>query len=216
MDHLLSVRRQVLDGITAIDAVKRTLDGQADLSVYQRYLKNVYYYACHSAAVIAVAGSRCVTTHPNLAHYLMRHANEELGHEKWALNDLVAIGVPEAEVRASRPVPACAAMVGFEYLVAEKLNPVGIFGWLYTLEAMGNDLGGRIGEAMKASIGKDKSGVKFIEGHGIADHDHTDDLTRVISHQIKDPADRADVDFVADVVADLYVRMFEQIAQGHA
>src|SRR5580704_6290581 len=123
MDHLLAVRRQVFSGITSIGAVQKVLSGSPNINVYQRYLKNVYYYACHSAAVIAVAGSRCVNTHPELAHYLMRHANEELGHERWALNDLVQLGVPEAEVRASRPVPACAAMVGFEYLVAEKLNP---------------------------------------------------------------------------------------------
>jgi hypothetical protein len=214
MDHLLAVRRQVFSGITSIGAVQKVLSGSPNINVYQRYLKNVYYYACHSAAVIAVAGSRCVNTHPELAHYLMRHANEELGHERWALNDLVQLGVPEAEVRASRPVPACAAMVGFEYLVAERLNPVGIFGWLYTLEAMGNDLGGTIGEAMKAAIGKG-GGVKFVEGHGVADHDHTDDLTQVIEHRIKDASDRADIDFVADVIADLYVRMFEQIAAGH-
>ena len=115
-------------------------------------------------------------------------------------------------VRASRPLPACAAMVGYEYYVAGHANPVGLFGWLYTLEAMGDDLGGRIAQAigphLDATGGR---GVKFLHGHGVADHDHTADLTRMISTHITEPADRADVDHVADVVGELYVSIFRQI-----
>ena len=74
----------------------------------------------------------------------MHHADEELGHEQWALDDLAVLGVPAQLVRASRPVPACAAMIGYEYYIAAHANPVALFGWLYTLEAMGDDLGSRI------------------------------------------------------------------------
>jgi hypothetical protein len=60
-------------------------------------------------------------------------------------------------------------------------------------------------------MGSGKRGVKFIAGHGIADHEHTADLTRVISRHITAPEDIGDVNHVADVSADLYLRMFEQI-----
>lgn len=213
MEHLLKVRQEVIAGITSLDAVKEVLAGHPDLDLYRSYLKNVYYYASHSAAVIALAGSRCTISHPALSNYLMVHANEELGHELWALQDLEAIGVPADEVRASRPVPACAAMVGYEYFIAGHANPVGIFGWLYTLEAMGNDLGGRIAAAVGPLLGGRGGGIKFLEGHGVADRDHIQDLTNVIS-TIGDPQDQADINHVADVIGDVFVRMFQQIAAG--
>lgn len=215
MDHLLRVRRQTLEGIVAVEAVRGTLAGRLDSVLYAAYLKNVFHYAQHSSTVIAMAGARCVRTHPELAHYLLVHAEEELGHEQWALDDLAALGVSAEQVRSSRPVPACAAMIGYEYYLAGHANPVGLFGWLYTLEAMGDDLGGRMAQAVGSRLGASgESGIRFLAGHGIADHAHTADLTRMISEHIRDPADRADVRHAADVVGDLYVRMFQQVAAG--
>ena len=213
MDHLLAVRQQTLRGIIGVDAVAAALDGRIDPALYAAYLANVFHYAQHSAAVIGLAGGRCTRKHPDLARYLLRHAEEELGHEQWALDDLAVLGVSAEKVRSSRPVPACAAMIGYEYYIAGHANPIGLFGWLYTLEAMGDDLGGRIAQAVGAQLGgADMQGVKFLSGHGIADHEHTAELTRVISKLVTDPADRAEIDHVADVVGDLYVRMFHQIA----
>lgn len=212
MEHLLRVRQRVLDGILCVDLVKNTLAGRLDPAMYVAYLTNVFHYAQHSATVIAMAGARAVQRHPELARYLMHHADEELGHEQWALDDLAALGVPEQTVRASRPVPACAAMIGYEYYIAGHANPLALFGWLYTLEAMGDDLGSRIAKAIGAQMGGPEGrGLKFLAGHGVADHDHTADLMRVISAHLTDPADRAEMEHVADVVADLYVSMFRQI-----
>jgi len=212
MEHLLRVRQRVLDGILSVEVVKDVLAGRLDRAVYIAYLSNVFHYAQHSATVIAMAGARAVQRHPELARYLMHHADEELGHEQWALDDLAALGVPAETVRASRPNTACAAMIGYEYYIAGHANPVALFGWLYTLEAMGDDLGSRIAQAIGPQLaGTGGRGLKFLAGHGETDHDHTADLTRMISTHITDPADRADVDHVADVVGELYVSMFQQI-----
>lgn len=213
MEHLLHVRQRVLEGIVSVEGVKEALAGHLDRAIYISYLTNVFHYARHSATVIAMAGARAVQRHPGLARYLIHHADEELGHEQWALDDLAALGVPAETVRASRPVAACAAMIGYEYYIAGHANPVALFGWLYTLEAMGDDLGSRIAEAIGPQLdGTGGRGLKFLAGHGVADHDHTADLTRMISTHITDPADRADVDHVADVVGELYVSIFRQIA----
>ncbi|MGZ5710742.1 MAG: iron-containing redox enzyme family protein [Burkholderiales bacterium] len=211
MQYLIAVRQRVLRELTGIETIQAVLAGKPDLAVYARYLTNVFHYACHSAEVIALAGARCTRSHPEASQYLLHHAREEMGHELWALDDLRALGMDEQAVRAGRPVPACAAMIGFEYYVAGRTNPVGLFGWLYVLEAIGDDLGKRVAAGLQNALGGSQRGIKFVAGHGVADHEHTADLTQVISQHIRAAQDVADVNHVADVSADLYVPMFQQI-----
>ena len=214
MDYLLDVRRAVLERIKATDAVGRLFSGGFDPQVYGRYLTNVWHYAIHSSTVIGLAGARAVRDNPKLADYLLHHAREELGHDEWALQDLAALGLDEATVRRTRPVPACAAMIGYEYYIAGHANPVGLFGWLYVLEAMGDDLGHIVSDLIEAG-GNLPDGVKFLRGHGEADAAHTEDLTRQIRDNVND-RDRPDIHHVADVVGDLYVRIFEEIGRNGA
>jgi heme oxygenase len=210
MQYLTAVRKRVLEGITATPIVASVLSGDADPQAYARYLTNVWHYAQHSSTVIGLAGSRCVARNPRLADYLLHHAREELGHEQWALDDLAVLGVTPESVRASRPVVSCAAMIGYEYYVAGVANPVGLFGWLYVLEAMGDDLGGMVAKALGSALQLD-SGLKFLAGHGEADVEHTRDIIEQIEQHV-DEQDLPDVHHVADVVADLYVRMFHELS----
>jgi heme oxygenase len=213
MEYLLGVRKRVLERLTSTRAMAAVLSGSVERSAYARYLTNVYHYARHSSTVIAMAGARCVDGHPKLADYLLRHAQEELGHDEWALADLADLGMDAEAVRATRPTPSCAAMIGYEYFVAGHANPVGLFGWLYVLEAMGDDLGEKVARRLDESLGLSGKGLRFLAGHGRADHDHTADLTHQIAANVCSAGDRADIHHVADVVAELYVRMFEEVTQ---
>jgi heme oxygenase len=168
---------------------------------------------------MALGASRCTVTHPKLAAYLLHHASDEQGHDAWALADLADLGVPEAEALALRPVPACAAMVGYVHFLAGHANPVGLFGWMYVLEAVGNDLGTIVGKQLASGIGGGGGGkgpVRFVAGHGVADKDHTAELAEQISAHVTTPSDRADVAEAATVVADLYLRMFREIGGEEA
>jgi pyrroloquinoline quinone (PQQ) biosynthesis protein C len=212
MEYLDKVRANVREALAGIPIIADAIAGKADPKFYARYLTNVWHYAQHSATVIGLAGTRCVLSHPPLAQYLLHHALEELGHEQWALDDLKALGVTEAEVRKSRPVPACASMVGFEYYIAGHGNPVALFGWLYVLEAMGDDLGHIVAKGFKEGLDL-PDGVKFLAGHGEADEEHTKDIIEQIETNIKGD-DLEDVHYVAGVIADIYTRMFQEIAAG--
>jgi heme oxygenase len=212
MERLEQLRGQVRAALLGLDGIQAVVDGKADPAFYRRYLENVWHYAQHSSVVIGLAGSRCVNSHPALAQYLLHHALEELGHDEWALEDLAALGADVAAARASRPVPACAAMIGFEYFTAGHANPAGLFGWLYILEAMGDDLGHLVAEKVAAGLSL-PDGVRFLAGHGDADEDHTREIIEQIKTNMP-AADMPDVIHVAEVVADLYVRMFQEIGDG--
>jgi heme oxygenase len=208
MEHLIAVRQRVIAELPATRIVQGLLAGQPDRDAYVRYLVNVYSYAQYSPKVMAIAASRCLATHPALARYLLRHAEEEQGHDLWALADLADLDVAEAAARRLKPTPACAALIGYIHYVAAYANPVGLFGWMYVLEAVGNDLGTPIAQRLRDWL--DGKATRFVEGHGVADTDHTRDLTEQIETHITSERDRADVDQVADVVADLYLRLFRE------
>lgn len=215
MNHLVDVRKRVRAGLEATTVVKSALAGTVNRDQYARYLANAWHYARNSPKVMAIASARCMDDHPELAAYLLRHAEEERGHDQWALADLRALGVKETSVRESAPVPACAAMIGYIHYVAGVANPVGLFGWMYILEAVGEDLGAAIAGKLKAAMPSDAS-HRFVTGHGVSDVGHTHELTEQIERHVRDKEDVRDVDRVADVVADLYVRMFREIGEERA
>ena len=211
MDRLIMLRKQVAEEFQCTRLFKTLFAGAFDTTAYVRYLLNAYYYAQYSPKIMALAASRCIDSHPDLGAYLLHHANEERGHDLWALEDLRDLGVNEAEARSARPVPACAAMVGYVHYVAGFSNPVGVFGWMYVLEAVGSDLGAVVADRLKTMVGGSTAGLRFVTGHGVTDVRHTDELARQIQDHVRRDQDLADVTHVAEVVADLYPRMFREI-----
>jgi len=214
MEHLLEVRKRVFAELRDTKVVKDLFAGTPDPAAYVRYLINAYNYAQHSPKVMAVAAARCTDTHPELATYLLRHAIEEQGHYQWALEDLRDLNVGDAEAQAARPVPSCTAMIGYIHYIAGYANPVGLFGWMYVLEAVGNDLGALVAKALKDALKLSGSGgLRFVARHGVSDTEHARELTEQIQRYVTQDADLKEVCYVADVVADLYVRMFREIGK---
>ncbi|MER8460324.1 iron-containing redox enzyme family protein [Mesorhizobium sp. M1300] len=219
MDTMTDIRKHVYARMRAMPVVRAILDEalvgarlEEWTRAYVRYLSEVAgKYSPHSPRVMALAASRCMSTHPELARYLMHHAEEEQGHEQWAYDDLKAFGISVREFSAARAVPSCAAMIGYTYYVAGHLNPVGIFGWMYVLEAVGDDLGTAVADNIRSKLRIADKGVRFVAGHGVADHDHTRQIAVQIERHIRRPQDLADIENVATVVANLYVRMFQEI-----
>lgn len=212
MDELLAIRKRVYEELSATRIVEELLDGKTDLEAYKRYLFNAWNYARFSPVVMALGASRCVGTHPELARYLLHHADEETGHDAWAVADLQDLGVDEDTTRASRPVNACASLIGYVHYLAAFGNPVALFGWMYILEAVGKDLGTIAGKELMAVL-TEKKAVRFVAAHGVADSEHADELAEQISKYVKTGEDRRDVVESARVVADLYLRMFREIGQ---
>jgi heme oxygenase len=211
MERLPAIRKQLVEDLTRTRVLKSVLDGSLDRDAYVRYLVNAYNYAQYSPRVMALGASRALATHPELASYLLHHATEEQGHDLWALADLGDLGVPEAVARARRPVLACSALIGYVHFAAGHAKPIGLFGWMYVLEAVGNDLGTEIARRIDEGLKLGGRALRFVAGHGIADQDHTAEITEKIERHLEAPEDRRFVQEVAEVSGDLYLRMFREI-----
>lgn len=209
MQALRTIRHEIQQQLLATPVVARAAAGNMSVADYTRYLTNVWHYASQSSRVIGLAASALVNSHPPLAQYLFHHANEELGHDAWAAADLAHLGMSDAELHASRPTFHCEAMIAYEFYLARGPKPVALFAWLYVLESMGDDLGGKIAQA----IAQDEhmaGALRFLAGHGEADVAHTADLTAMIEQHIHG-SDMDEVVHAAGVVRDLYVGLFQDI-----
>ena len=213
MTALDTFRTQNIERIQSTHLVQSITKGKPERHHYIGYLLNVYHYAQHSPTVIALAASRCVQTHPELGRYLFRHAEEEIGHEHWALSDLKDCGLPENHIQQTRPTPACLSMIALEYYVAGTWNPVALFGWLYALESLGDAMGSILSKSLNQGLQLSGKAVYFLEGHGEADHHHTRDLEAQITQHVTNPKDFDDIIYIADVSSGLYARMIEEVGE---
>lgn len=211
MEQLAAIRKHVHDELVSTRIVRNILAGEPDLEAYKRYLVNVRYYAQFSPVVMALGASRCVATHPDLAGYLLHHADEEKGHDAWALADLADLGMEREEALTARPVDACQALVGYIHFLAGHDRAIALFGWMFVLEAVGNDLGTLAGQKLGEGLGDAKKAVRFVAGHGVADTDHTREIVEQIDKYVTAPEDQEAVLRASEVVADLYLRMFREL-----
>ena len=153
-----------------------------------------------------------MASHSELARYLLHHAEEEQGHDAWALEDLADLGVSADAALAMDPVPSCRALVGYVHFLAGDTNPIGLFGWMYVLEAVGKDLGTIVGQALRDAMPHGSEGaVRFVARHGEADADHAEDLARQIEAHVERPEDHKAILDAGEVVAGLYLRMFREL-----
>jgi len=211
MKELQAIRRDVMARLRTVPAVLQAINRVADQPTYIRYLSEVAaQYASHSPIVMTLAASRCMNSHPELACYLLHHAEEERGHNEWALQDLQDLKASKQLMTKCRPVPGCAAMVANNYYVATQGNPVALFGWMYVLEAIGADLGGELGKNLKATF---KHPSRFVAGHGKADLTHVKEIESHIQKFVRSAQDKADVIYVAQLSAVFYVQMLRELME---
>jgi hypothetical protein len=209
---LRALQNHAIDRLMSTKIVKELMTGGVSLEQYGAYMSDVYCYALHSSQVIALAGSRLVLSHPALAQYLFRHAEEELGHDKWAASDLGDLGLSPAEIKNVVPSSACIRMIALEYYYAAQANPVGLFGWMFVLESLGGKSASGIAGAIDQTLQLNGKGTYFLRGHGDADAQHSEDLCSVIDANVKSQEDVETFLLVAAEAEDLYCSILDHAA----
>lgn len=186
---LRALQQQATGRLMSTKIVNDLTQGKVTLEQYRTYMCDVYSYALHSSQVIALAGSRLVLSHPPLAQYLFRHAEEELGHDQWAASDLADLGLSTLEIKKVAPSSPCIRMIGFEYYYAAHANPIGLFGWMFVLETLGGKSASGISKAIDQALKLNGKATYFLRGHGDADAQHSEDLCTVIGDGVTSPED---------------------------
>jgi pyrroloquinoline quinone (PQQ) biosynthesis protein C len=181
-------RRAFENHPTVIDAVAQGMVVER----YRRLLLELYHIVWHFNPLSATAASRLTDEHRDVRHHLYEHMHEEMGHEEWVMNDLMAVGVPREVVLAHAPTPATLAMVGYNYWSTERRHPCSVLGMLYTLEVVASVYGGPFASAIRESLLlQGDAGVSFISAHATLDAQHMAELRKVLNLLLDAPARQA-------------------------
>ena len=194
----------------------RVISGDADWSEYVRFLSASYYYVRWSGFLLAktAAGLRHSKRCPELLTAIEAKAQEEGPHDLWLLRDLRNCGVNVELIKGSPPPRAVEAYVAWSLTFAEAGSPA-FLGAAYTLEFISMRCATTACKNLKArrAIANIEQSVRFLEGHGAADHGHIAELESVLKG-VRDTTDQAEIVRSASVMRTLYPSFFAPTAGG--
>lgn len=174
--------------LEAVPKVHSMIHEGLTLHEYRAFLHDLYHIVWHFCPIMAAAASRCSDNFRDVRYELYERIQEEKGHETWVLDDIVAMGVDVASVKAKPPSAPVQAMIAFNYHGAERVHPCSVLGMLYMLEVVSSVYGGRVSDSIARALGRsvEGGGFKFLSSHATMDQDHMASLNRLIK-TIGDP-----------------------------
>jgi hypothetical protein len=115
-----------------------------------------------------------------ISAYYKTHALEEMHHDDWLLDDLVAIGAERSKVLERLPSQIVASLVGAHYYWALHAHPVSLFGYLAVLEGNPPSLE-ELGEIC-ARHNLPADGFRTMIKHAKLDPYHRDEIYTQLDH----------------------------------
>ena len=217
--QLDSIVQTLVETLEAHSFAQRMIAGKVTREDYAAFLVQTYHYVVHTRPLLHRAGERLARMGQTaLGQLFMHKAGEEEGHEKWLVEDLVAIGEKPQRVNEEKPVPAVRRFVTWNSFVVEHGLPVGILGAAYVLEAISAQHAHTVAKNLcqhSGIAGIDK-GVRFLTGHGDADVDHIAALGKVIESIAAFQAQRDAILMTARVTRSTYLGLYAALGMRSA
>ncbi|HEY8027478.1 MAG TPA: iron-containing redox enzyme family protein [Burkholderiaceae bacterium] len=153
---------------------------------YMKFVKDLYPMVWNFVPAMASAAGRCGDEVADIRYALYRHIAEEMGHEKWVLEDAEAIAGPDFSrlVATTPPSWPIEALVAYNYHLIDRVHPVSVLGMVFVLELVSQRLAAKVAASVRQSLGLDQSsdrGVKFLSHHGTADQAHLREMALTIN-----------------------------------
>jgi hypothetical protein len=113
-----------------------------------------------------------------VAGYLAHHIPEELHHDEWLLDDIVALGASRGEVLRRLPPPAAAAMIGSLYYWVIHAHPLAFLAYAAVVE--GHPPSESYLEEVRQRTGIPAEGFRTYVKHARLDPHHAREMDEVI------------------------------------
>ena len=201
-----STEREQAD-LLRIPFVDAAMRGELTRPQYVAFLTQAYHHVKHTVPLLMAAGSRIPSTHEWLRDAIVEYVDEEHGHERWILDDIVACGGDADMVRRGRPELPCELMVAYAYDQIMRVDPLGFFGMVHVLEGTSVKGATRAADALAASLRLPKSAFSYLSSHGSLDIEHVNFFAGLMD-RIVDPREQEVVLHAARVFFRLYGDVF--------
>jgi hypothetical protein len=146
-----------------------------------------------------------------LAAYLEAHAEEELDHDEWLLEDLEFLGRDRDEILARPPSAAVAALVGAPYYWVLHYHPVAVLGYIALLEGYPPTLA-EVDQLM-AGTGYGREAFRTLIRHAELDPLHRDDLDEALDRLPLEPEHSTVIALTALHSVDAFTRLIEELVE---
>ena len=184
-----------------------------------RYLVQAWYYTQFSPEFERMFGERLKehiasdTSRFDRGNKYVRliggEAEEELGHDLWALQDIQRLG-GEDTIDLRRDVfPETRALVRSQFDRLNRLSFKGFLGYSFYLELYVAKYSGTQIEVMK-SLGFREDQLSFLRYHRLADQGHAADNIELLNFLLEDEHDVEEVLDNMEVIHCLYMRIIER------
>jgi pyrroloquinoline quinone (PQQ) biosynthesis protein C len=153
--------------------------GEVTVDMVQAYLNGILYNIGHTVRHLALAAQRArEVDRPDLARYFEHKIGEEQGHDKWAQNDLGALGRSPAAASAEAP-RACVELIAFlDQSIVHA--PASYLAYILFAEYFTVLVGPAWIAALEQHCGIPRSALTVVANHVELDEDHVQEGLREI------------------------------------
>jgi pyrroloquinoline quinone (PQQ) biosynthesis protein C len=182
--------------------------GEMELCHYKGFLLETYHNTGYNPQLQAYATMFFKDNPRDVVKKFFLHASSEIAHDLLAMDDLMALGVPEKWIRQSRPLPTTSSFMAFTLANIQFKNPLCYLSYLFHLEMSPTTNGQKIIDLLK-QLGVPENAVTFLDEHSKVDVGHMKMMATYIETLIKS---EEDFNLVAETLKDciiLHTRMIE-------
>jgi thiaminase len=210
-DRLLAATASERQAFLAIPILQRALQSDISRDDYITFLGQAYHHVRHTVPLLMGCGYRLPEQHAWLREAVGEYIEEEMGHEEWILDDIVACGGDRNAARTATPLPATELLVAYAYDVIQRRNPVGFFGMVLVLEGTSVAIASRAATAIKQHLNLPDNAFRYLNSHGVLDQSHIKFFENLMN-RITDDRDQETVIHCANMFYRLYGNMFRAIS----
>ncbi|MCP5145629.1 MAG: iron-containing redox enzyme family protein [Gammaproteobacteria bacterium] len=196
--------------LLAAPPLQRALAGNISLTEYVAFLTEAYHHVKHTVPLLMSVGGRLPASYEWLREAVAEYIEEEIGHQRWILNDIKACGGDAQAVSGGRPARATELMVAYAYDTVSRVNPLAFFGMVLVLEGTSVALASNAAEVLQRSLKLPTSAFSYLRSHGALDQDHIVHFENLMN-RIDDPDDQHDIEHAAGMFYRLYADIFRSL-----
>lgn len=194
--------------------INNALNGAITLDEYIGFLTQAYHHVKHTVPLLMATGAALPENKEWLREAVAEYIEEELGHQKWILNDIAACGGDKELVIKSEPGRETEVMVAYAYDMINRINPLGFFGMVHVLEGTSITTADRAAEGIKKSLKLPDTAFSYLRSHGALDQEHVL-FFQGLMNKITDKDEQNLIIHSAQVFYKLYGDIFVSLTSGN-